>query len=223
MGIKNQKLNLNMFNINRTPKEEEVKISVQSIDEGHHNVTYRGIKAVRCPFDYLMYQMIICEVKPDLVIEIGTKIGGGTLYIADLLDILGNGVVHTIDIIDIVDPKVKEHNRIKFFTEGWANYDINITKKFKKILIIEDASHLYSDTFGALNKFYSIVSKDSYFIIEDGIINELGFEKKYNGGPLKAIREFLPNHPEYIVDRKWCNMFGKNATFNVNGYLKKIQ
>jgi cephalosporin hydroxylase len=212
-----------MFNIKRTPKEEEVKISVHSIDEGHHNVTYRGIKAVRCPFDYLVYQMIICEVKPDLVIEIGTKIGGGALYIADLLDILGNGVVHTIDIIDIVDPKVKEHNRIKFFTEGWANYDIDITKEFKKILIIEDASHLYSDTLGALNKFYSVVSKDSYFIIEDGIINELGFEKKYDGGPLRAIREFLPNHPEFVVDRKWCDMFGKNATFNVNGYLKKIQ
>lgn len=211
-----------MINIKRTPKEEQVKISVQSIDEGHHNVTYRGIKAVRCPFDYLIYQMIICEVKPDLVIEIGTKIGGGALYIADLLDILGNGVVHTIDIIDIVDPKVKEHHRIKFFTDGWANYDIEIAKKFKKILIIEDASHLYSDTIGALNKFYNIVSKDSYFIIEDGIINELGFEKKYDGGPLRAIREFLPDHPEFVVDRKWCDMFGKNATFNVNGYLKKI-
>jgi cephalosporin hydroxylase len=212
-----------MFKKIKIAKDEEVKISVQSIDEGHHNVTYRGIKAVRCPFDYLMYQMIICEVKPDLVIEIGTKIGGGALYIADLLDIIGNGIVHTIDIIDLVDPKVKEHHRIKLFTDGWANYDIEITKKFKKILIIEDASHLYSDTLGALNKFCDIVSKDSYFIIEDGIINELGFEKKYDGGPLRAIREFLPNHPEYIVDRKWCDMFGKNATFNINGYLKKIQ
>jgi hypothetical protein len=31
----------------------------------------------------------------------------------------------------------------------------------------------------------------------------------------------LPLHPEFFVDRKWCDMFGKNATFNVNGYLKK--
>ena len=68
-----------------------------------------------------------------------------------------------------------------------------------------------------------MVSKDSYFIIEDGIINKLGLEKEYEGGPLKAIREFLPSHSEYIVDRKWCDMFGKNATFNVNGYLKKIR
>ncbi|SNR36625.1 CmcI family methyltransferase [Lutibacter flavus] len=211
-----------MFKFRSTPSDEEVQVNIKSIDAGHHQVTYKGIKAIRCPFDYVIYQMIISEVKPDLVIEIGTRFGGGALYIADLMDSLGNGEVHAIDIVDNINPLVKQHKRINFFLDGWLNYDINLTKKFKKILVIEDASHMYKDTMGALNKFYDIVSKDSYFIVEDGIINELGLEKKYNGGPLKAIREFLPVHPEYIVDRKWCDMFGKNATFNVNGYLKKI-
>lgn len=210
-----------MFKIKRIPKDEEVKISVQSIYEGHHQVTYKGIKAIRCPFDYVIYQMIINEVKPDLVIEVGTNIGGGALYIADLLDMNGKGILHTIDIVDVVDPSVKQHNRIKFFTKGWEDYNLELTQEFEKILIIEDASHYYKDTIGILNKFNSLVSVDSYFIIEDGIINELGFEKELLGGPLKALREFLPNHPEFIVDRKWCDMFGKNATFNVNGYLKR--
>lgn len=212
-----------MFKIKRIPKEEEVEISVRSIYEGHHKITYKGIKAIRCPFDYVIYQMIICEVQPDLVIEIGTNIGGGAYYVADLLDSLGKGIIHTIDIVDQSDPKVKEHKRIEFFTEGWEKYDIELTKGFETILIIEDASHLYKDSLGILNKFHNIVSKDSYFIIEDGIINELGLEKEYLGGPLKSIREFLSNHSNYIVDRKWCDMFGKNATFNVNGYLKKIK
>ncbi|PJB20594.1 MAG: hypothetical protein CO117_00440 [Flavobacteriaceae bacterium CG_4_9_14_3_um_filter_33_16] len=221
MGIKKNKKNM-ILNLNKKNKDEVINVSIESIDNGHHKVTYRGVKAIRCPFDYLMYQMIISEVKPDLVIEIGTRIGGGAYYIADLLENLGNGIVHTVDIVDEVDSIVKRHPRIKFFTEGWVNYDIELTKKFNNILIIEDASHMYQDTLGVLNKFHSIVSKGSYLIVEDGIINELGLEKKYDGGPLRAIREFLPNHPEFIVDRKWCDMFGKNATFNVNGYLKKI-
>lgn len=211
-----------MFKNKRFNKEEEVEISVRSIYEGHHKVTYKGIIAVRCPFDYVIYQIIINEVKPDLVIEIGTNIGGGALYIADLLDMIGKGILHTIDIIDIVDPRVKEHKRIEFYKDGWVNYNLELTKGFETILIIEDASHLYKDSIGILNKFHNVVSKNSYFIVEDGIINELGFETNYEGGPLKAIREFLPNHPEYKVDKKWCDMFGKNATFNVNGYLKKI-
>lgn len=204
-------------------KNDKVKISVKSIDKGHHQVTYRGIKAIRCPFDYVIYQMIITEVKPDLIIEIGTRFGGGALYLADLLEFNGvGGVVHAIDIVDNVDPIVKNDKRIKFYFDGWDSYDTNEAKKFNKILIIEDASHLYEDTIGILNKFQHLVSENSYFIVEDGIINELGLEKKYNGGPLKAIEEFLETNKNYEVDRKWCDLFGINATFNVNGYLKKI-
>jgi cephalosporin hydroxylase len=212
-----------MIKFNKFSKDEAVKITVDSIDKGHHKVSYRGVKAVRCPFDYVMYQMIISEVKPDLIIEIGTRKGGGAYYMADLLDSIGKGMIHAIDIEDDVEPIVKKHERIHFFTDGWSGYDLELTKGFDTILVIEDASHMYEDTIGVLNKFHSLVSKDSYLIVEDGIINKLGLEKKYNGGPLRAIREFLPNHPEYIVDRKWCDMFGENATFNVNGYLKKIR
>tara|TARA_B110000285_G_C15001093_1_gene551475 strand:+ start:222 stop:725 length:504 start_codon:yes stop_codon:yes gene_type:complete len=161
-----------------TPKDKAVEVFVKSTDEGHHNVTYGGVKALRCLFDYLIYQMIISEVKPNLVIEIGTRIGGGAYYIADLLESLKNGVVHTLDIHDAVDPQVKKHNRIKFFTDGCNNCYIELAKRLKKILVIEDESHMYKGTIGVLNKFYELVSKDSYFIIEDGIINELGLEKK---------------------------------------------
>lgn len=212
-----------MFKKNKIREEEKISLSIKTIDIGHHKVTYRNVKAIRCPFDYVIYQMIVSELKPDLIIEIGTRIGGGAYYLADLLDNIGNGIIHTIDILDEVDPIVKEHKRISFFREGWEGYDLELAKKYNKILIIEDASHIYEDTIGILNKFHGLVDKDSYFIVEDGIINELGLEKEYNGGPLKAINEFLQVHPEYIVDRKWCDMFGKNATFNVNGYLKKIK
>lgn len=211
-----------MFKKISVPGDEKVKITVESICEGHHKVTYRGIKAIRCPFDYVIYQMIITELKPDLVIEIGTNIGGGALYIADLMDSLGHGMVHTIDIIKQSHPILEKHPRIKLFTEGWNNYDLNESKGFKKILVIEDASHMYEDTLNAIMKFAPLVTTDSYLIVEDGIVNELGLEKEYQGGPLKAIREFLTLNNQFVVDRKWCDFFGKNATFNVKGYLKKV-
>lgn len=204
------------------PAQEKVKVTIQSICKGHHQVTYRGIKAIRCPFDYIIYQMIISELKPDLVIEIGTNLGGGALYIADLLNNIGHGILHTIDIAKNADPILLKHGRIRLFTDGWENYDIEEAKGFEKVLVIEDASHMYEDTLNALKKFSPLVSKDSYLIVEDGIINELGMEKEYKGGPLKAIREFLESNKDFIVDRKWCDMFGTNATFNVNGYLKKV-
>lgn len=206
------------------PKEERVELGLKGLNAGHHKVTYKGVKAIRCPFDYVIYQMLIGEVRPDLIIEIGSHEGGGAMYLSDLLKAYGiDGQIHTIDIHENAKKNIEGYSNIIFFEGGAENYDLSLANKFKKILVIEDAAHTYECTKNAIDKFASVVSKDSYLIVEDGIVNELGLEKEYGGGPLKAIREFLPVHPEFIVDRKWCDMFGKNATFNVNGYLKKIK
>lgn len=203
--------------------DNSVKFDVKSICDGHHNVSYRGVRYIRCPFDYIMYQMIINEVKPDLIIEVGTNAGGGALYMADIMNNVGHGEIHTIDIVNMVDNElVKNHPRIKRFLGGYQSYDLKLAEGFETVLVIDDGSHTYDDVISALNKFKDIPSVNSYFIVEDGIIDELGYPD-YNGGPLRAIDEFLEGNSDYVIDRRWCDFFGKNATFNVNGYLKKIK
>lgn len=202
---------------------EKVKFNAKSIYVGHHKTTYRGIRAIRCPFDYVIYQMILFDIKPDLIIEIGTNVGGGALYIADILENIGKGIVHTIDIIKESSDLLKNHKRIRLFTDGWGKYNISEAKGFEKILVIEDGSHMYEDSLGALNKFAPLVSVNSYYIVEDGIINKLGMRRQFRGGPLKAINEYLRSNTDFIIDRRWCDFFGKNATFNVNGYLRRIK
>lgn len=197
---------------------------LKEIEAGHFNVTYKGIPAVKCPFDYVLYQMLIWKLKPELIIEIGTFKGGSALYLADLLDLNGRGEIHSIDLPEgnEVDPLVTEHHRIKIFRKGFKNYDFDLLFGYKKIMVIEDGSHMYADTLEALNLFAPFVTKDSYFIVEDGIVTELGKEQQFEGGPQKAIKEFLETNHGFIIDRKYCDFFGPNATFNVNGYLKRI-
>jgi cephalosporin hydroxylase len=38
-----------------------------------------------------IYQEIIAEIQPDLIIETGTHIGGSALFMAHMLDIVGHG------------------------------------------------------------------------------------------------------------------------------------
>jgi cephalosporin hydroxylase len=202
-------------------QDERVKFDVFSVCRGHHLITYRGIKAIRCPFDYVIYQQLICELKPDLVIEIGTNIGGGALYLADLMNIIEHGMVHTIDIKKQYADIIAGHPRIRTFSKGWQEYDLSEAKNASSVLVIEDSSHTYENTAAVLEKFAPVVTPGSYLIVEDGIVNELGMKAKYNGGPLRAIREFLNTHREFEIDRHWCDLFGHNATFNVNGYLRR--
>jgi hypothetical protein len=40
----------------------------------------------------------------------------------------------------------------------------------------------------------------------------------------RALSEFLGTHPqEYLVDRKYCDFFGTNVTWCVNGFLKRVK
>lgn len=214
---------MNLFSKTATNYTDDVSFDTKTIEVGHHKMVYKNVPIIKCPFDYVIYQMIIFDLKPDLIIEIGTNKGGSSLYLADLLELMGKGEIHTIDIVDIRDENAKNHPRIKFFSDGFENYDLKNAKGFDSILVIDDGSHIYEDVKGALEKFHSIINIDSYFIVEDGILDQLGWKKKYNGGPNKAINEFVLKNKEFIIDRKWCDLFGTNATFNTNGFLKKIR
>jgi cephalosporin hydroxylase len=217
-GNENKLISFIMFN-----SLKDTSFKLKYVDAGHHRVTYKGVLATKCPFDYVLYQMLLWEIKPDLVIEIGTSKGGSALYLADLLQLNGKGEIHTIDIPENKeDPSLHSHSRIRVFKDGFMNYDTSDLSKYETIFIIEDGSHLYEDTLAALQKFSSFVTKGSYFIVEDGIVTELGVDRKFHGGPQKSIREFLKSNDNFTIDRKWCDFFGPNATFNVNGYLKKI-
>jgi cephalosporin hydroxylase len=214
--------------LGKTP-DYAMDVSLRSIYLGQFKTTYRGVPAWRCPFDYVVYQMVLSEVRPDLIIEIGTNEGGGAYYLADLLTLTGDGLVHTIDIRNTVHPDVQKHPRIKFYSSGWDGYDLEReTAGFRNILIIDDGSHTYEHVLGALEKFSPKVTPDSYFIVEDGIITDLADQRiedpaKFNGGPLRAIKEFTDANPSFAIEQRWSNMFGKNSTFNVNGYLKRVR
>lgn len=197
---------------------KKTKFALKDIDEGHHKVTYKGVPAIRCPFDYVIYQIIVFDVKPDLIIEIGTNAGGSSLYLADLLELNKKGELHTIDLPGNMEHHLlHSHSKIKVF----ENYDTTELSRFKTILVIEDGSHFYEDSLAALKKLSPFVSPGSNYIVEDGIIDNLGRKKEYNGGPVRAIEEFLTINGEFSIERKWCDFFGINSTFNPKGYLKR--
>ncbi len=203
-------------------KQEKNNFNLEGMYNGHLKITYKGVPCIKCPTDYVIYQMLINEIRPDMIIEIGANRGGSAYYMADLLNTIGCGEVHSIDIEDRVPDEVKSHPRIKFFFNGWDSYDLSQIRG-ERIMVIEDSSHEYKNTLDSINRFCPVVTPGSYLIVEDGIVDALGRAKEFGGGPLKAVKEFLAVHPEFIPDEKWLNFFGHGATFNTKGYLKKIK
>ena len=57
-----------------------------------------GVRAQKCPLDLWVYQEILHETKPDLILETGTAHGGSAYFLASMLDLLGRGEIVTVDI-----------------------------------------------------------------------------------------------------------------------------
>lgn len=185
--------------------------------------TWLGVSALKLPTDMWVYQEIIYEIKPDLVIETGSMYGGSALFLATICDINKKGKIISIDINKKDDfPK---HDRIEFWTGSSTSEKIinEIEKKIddkQKIIVILDSDHSKKHVLKELEIYSKFVSKNSYLIVEDTAINGHPIVPNFGEGPWEAVEEFLKMNQNFVVDQSKEKFL---LTWNPNGYLKKIQ
>jgi cephalosporin hydroxylase len=77
----------------------EVAMGAAQFDRKEHQTSWLGVEMVEYSGDLITYQLLVNEVKPELVIETGTFSGGLSLYLATVLQaVQPEGRVVTIDI-----------------------------------------------------------------------------------------------------------------------------
>ena len=59
----------------------------------------------------------------------------------------------------------------------------------------------------------------SYVLVQDGLIDTLGYFKSSRPGPVPAIHQFLARHPEFTIDRESCDRF--LITHHPDGWLAR--
>lgn len=182
---------------------------------------WMGVLCQKCPLDLWVYQEILFEIRPDLIIETGTCAGGSTLFLAHLCDLLGHGRVVSIDIEDRPRPA---HGRLSYLLGSSSDPKIvgrasaGVTDK-DKILVILDSDHSEQHVLQELELFAPLVKVGSYLIVEDTNINGHPTLPDFGPGPFEAVEKFLKQHPEFVVDPSREKFL---MTFNPRGYLKRI-
>lgn len=199
---------------------------LETIQRGTAAYTYKGIATLKSPFEWALYPMLLWEARPRTIIEIGSHLGGSALWLADTMRAFGlRAHIHSVDInpvADLDDPSVTFHR-------GDANrLERDLSGQFMRglarpLLAIEDSSHHRDTTLAVLNFFHDWLTAGEYILVEDGIVAELGLSGSFGGGPQAAVKIFLGEHPEYEVDSRYCDWFGKNVTYNVNGFLRRLR
>lgn len=219
------------FYINKSsfkPLEKSLDVPIRTVLTIMQNkimvgTKYFGVHTLKNPIDFWVYQEIIYETKPDIIIEIGNGSGGTLLALAHMFDSMNSGKIIGVDLSHkAIDEKVKKHPRITL-VEGDA---INNFTKIQKlipvnasVLVIEDSSHTYDNTLNILRVYSQLIKPNGYFIVEDGICHH-GLNVGFSPGPYEATETFLQENVDFEADRSRESYL---ITWNPHGYLRRIK
>ena len=184
-----------------------------------------GIPVQKFPTDLWIYQELIYKLQPDLIIETGTLYGGSALFLATILGTMNHGRVISVDISDCPDaqnPRPR-HPRLKYI-KGSSTDEIVLLKLEEEsanlgtVMVILDSDHSREHVLAEMTCLKDLVTSGSYMIVEDTNINGHPVFPDFGPGPMEAVRDFLANNDEFVVDTSMERLM---LTANPSGYLRK--
>ena len=181
-----------------------------------------GIPAQKCPLDLWIYQEIIFEVKPDVIIECGTFAGGSALFLASVCDAVKRGTIITIDVEDREGKP--RHKRIKYLLGSSTSKEIvdKVRRSIRNrhsVMVILDSDHSKDHVLKEMRIYSTFVTKGSYLIVEDTNINGHPVFPDFGPGPMEAVQQFLSENKVFAVDRSRAKFY---MSFNPNGWLRRV-
>ena len=187
--------------------------------------TFLGVPCLKSPLDLWNYQEIISELKPCLVLEFGTYMGGSALFFAEVLRrVSPEGSVLTVDNQHHeLDARVRNHPRIERLICESTSPTVHerataLRKDDRPIFVILDSDHSEQHVLSELLSLRSLLKAGDYLVVEDGNINGHPVLSDHGPGPLEALRNYMLRFPEdYRRDVTRECLFG--FTFAPEGYL----
>ncbi|OLT61758.1 CmcI family methyltransferase [Moorena bouillonii] len=198
--------------------------------------TWKGVLLEKDPMQIAAYPMLLRELQPKTIIELGALKGGSAIWLADHLELLGiEGKVYSVDSdLFQLDDQAKADSRVHFLEgdcrEVSAVLSVELLDNLPHPwLVIED---VHDNLVGILEHFHQNgLQSGDYLIIEDTnkfmweVWDDWEDQELIQRGCRKMddLRNWLMKHQdEYLIDTYYQDMYGYNASKNWNSILKIV-
>lgn len=229
----------------RTGQATPEAVGFHALLYGYADVTWcatrwMGIPVEKSPLDLWVYQELIADLKPTVILETGSWHGGSALYFGHLCDLVGHGRVLSIDVRspmqapEALRPPV--HPRVEYYegssvapeTLAYVRAFVQRHAKGGHVLVTLDSDHSPEHVAQELDAYTPFVTPRSYCVVEDidcgdgetdvirrPIINEQWAPR---GGPGAALDRWLPSHPAWEED-----VFCSHYLVTFHAWLKRLR
>lgn len=200
-----------------------------------YEIDWLGVPIIQTAEDIILLQELIFKIQPDVIIESGIAHGGGMIFEASLLELLGKGKVIGIDI------EIREHNRKVIESHPLSKrieliqgssiatetlYEVRRRIPMgSTVIVCLDSDHTKPHVLHELELYQQFVNLGSYIVVFDTISSELakrGAAKEIyiNNGPSEAVAEFLQRNNNFQIDTHFNKLYSSHSQ---NGYLKRVK
>jgi cephalosporin hydroxylase len=181
------------------------------------NTYWRGVPIDKCPLDSWVYQEIIYETKPDVLVETGTFKGGSAFYFATIFETLQRGRVLTVDIVKV--PDRPQNPRITYLLGSSTSDAViqtikNSIRPGEKVMVSLDSDHHKAHVLKELELYSPLVTVGNYLVVED-TVPDINYP-----AAKEALEEFLRTTTDFVPDKS-REKFG--FTVFPGGWLKRVR
>jgi len=187
---------------------------------------WQGYQIKQCPFDLMVYQALIFDLRPKAIVQTGVAGGGSLLYFAQLLDLQGadsEALVIGIDLVLSPEAQTLRHPRIRLL-QG-SSTDPALVAQVAALLpsgprlFSLDSDHTAEHVSKELAAYSPFLKLGDYLVLEDTNLNGNPVFRNFGPGPNEALATFLSlDHSFRINDELW-----KNHLLSFHTWLEKVE
>jgi cephalosporin hydroxylase len=194
-----------------------------------NKVSFLGVKTLKNILDLWLYQEIIWELKPSVIVETGAYMGGSTLFLSTIMSAASiNGVVISVEIKpERIDPKVVRMPNVEIISTSSTDPLTAESIKRKRdsvsgpLFMILDTRPRKEQVLAEMINFRGVLRGGDYLVVEDSNLNGNPVMPDWGPGPMEAIKAYERQYPnDYIHDTYREAKFG--TTFAPQGFLQRI-
>jgi cephalosporin hydroxylase len=177
---------------------------------GRRPMTWKGRNVFKTVFDFALYPMMIAEIRPRTIIELGSGDGGSAVWLRDTARMLG--VSCKILSFDVSPPRLACRG-VRFLRADANDVETlgaaRLRAQLHPWIVLEDC---HVNTSGILRFFHDLLEVGDYLVVEDSaekIEPEiLAFDRAHGRS--------------YRVDTRYTDFFGRNATCAIDCIFAKV-
>lgn len=173
---------------------------------------WKTVPLFKTVYDFSIYTMMLWNLKPKTIFELGSGIGASAVWLADLMKVFEiEGHIYSVDL----KKSSLEHKGVSFLQGNCMEVEKIFEDEFLRSaphpwLLIEDA---HVNVYGVFSFFHPYIRQGDYVVVEDTM----------NPGKREAIGSFMTEHPNfYKVDTYYTDFFGRNATCSRDSIFARL-